>query len=311
MRTGAAFVLFDEVQTYLDLLARRDPGQAHTDLGHLDRLHSHLGQHPLSPDRLDHVASSRAFRGRRIVTRLAPDETRSAGRGRGGRSVRRRLLAACADDAVAEGVRLAGGYPRWIKRLAQSMTGPPEQLLGLSHLDTAMERLFDTAPVPERTLAHLTRHGSDVHLQLALRLASEPGANRVTLLAGLQQAGLSRPGAEQILAILRDEFYLDDAGDFTLPLLAEWLREARVRLDPFTPVARRPPPPIEARTVALDESTRVAGGCLRGLPRGKAGDLVLDRRPAWRRQVSPAAPGPLEAERTERRAMGRRGHGGR
>jgi hypothetical protein len=222
---SGCIVLLDEVQTYVDHIARLDKGRARAELAHLDRLRK-------SPDHVRFLLTGsitlRAV-ARGVGATLSPDwnsvRLGPLDAAAGATLFEDSCPTACATEAAAEGQRRTGGSPRWIKRLAQSMVGPTDQLLGLEHLQLAVDRLLDARPF-QLDLEHLGRHASGEHLRRALTLAAIPGANRTSVLAGLQAQRLTRAEAEETLAILRDEFYLDDGYAFTLPLLAEWLRRA-------------------------------------------------------------------------------------
>jgi hypothetical protein len=216
-------VLFDEVQTYLDELSRQDAQLARRELGRLDQLVRAPG----------HV--------RFLLT--GSITLRSVGRALGGslsadwRSLRLPPLdapssaalfvdtcpAVCAEPTLALGCAWTGGSPRWIQRLARSVRGPLEQPLQPAHIQQALQELFETGPF-EVALGHLRRHPFREDLLVALKLAALPGASQASVMAGLASRGLSRPQAEQRLAVLRDEFYLDEQCRFLLPLLGEWLR---------------------------------------------------------------------------------------
>lgn len=217
-------LLLDEVQIYLDDLSRRDPERAALDLRRLDGLcrlpdarvllcgsislravARHLGHDlnpawtpiPVPPLAMDDACS--------LFFHLCPG--------------------ACDDATMQRAAALAGAYPRWIERLAGAIE-PGASIVGASELDAAIRRVMAQGPF-ETELHHLRRHKGGQLLGRALRLAAEPGANRLAVLTALQSDGTRREDAVATLDVLRDEHFIDEEGQILVPLLAHWLRRSK------------------------------------------------------------------------------------
>ncbi len=221
VRERDCIVVFDEVALYLTEIARRDRERARTDLVRLDRMGCTLADVRVvlaGSVRLQAVAS-------RLEVPLSP-RWRTIAVGpldvAAGQALFVEACAVVCDEAtIAEANRLAGGNPRWIERIAHAMSGPPEVALTLDHLENAVERLLDANAFGDE-LGHAERHADPARLRHGLRLAAIPGADRTSVIAGLQSR-MTRQEAEHVVRTLSDEFFLDAHGCLTPPLFARWL----------------------------------------------------------------------------------------
>ncbi|MEZ4321225.1 MAG: hypothetical protein R3F61_27365 [Myxococcota bacterium] len=220
---GGFVVLVDEVALYIDHIARRSRDQARTDLRRL------LGLRESTPARFV-LTGSISLRplATQLGVPLSADWT-SMRLGPLERSDAKTLFehecqAVCLDAVAGEGWRMTGGYPRWLKRLAQATQAPMVAVADLAHLEEAVTRLLRSQPFTAE-LGHLDRHADPAALRHALHLAAQPGSNEASIVAGLQQRRLTRQQAVLVLDVLRDEFVLDADLGFTLPLFQRWLQE--------------------------------------------------------------------------------------
>lgn len=218
----ACVLMLDEVQLYLDFVARQDASRARDDLTRIDALRK------LGAVRLVLTGSiGLAPIARELGVTLSPSWHRMVlpplDQAAAEALFVDRCSGVCDDAVVTAACELAGRNPRWIERLARATKAPPSRPCNSSDLEAAVERVLATTPFAQ-DLSHLRRHAESAKaLSLALELAARPGSNRSAVLAGLQ-GRLSRAEAIDLLDVLRNSFFIDDQCRLVLPLLGRALR---------------------------------------------------------------------------------------
>ena len=215
-------VLFDEVQLYLDHLARTDRELARRELVQLDGLRRSSTATFVLTGSISLVPIARSLGEvispdwRRLpLPALEPAPAKAL--------FHHRCDAVCGEVVLTEAIRITAGYPRWIERLATETRCPAGREATLEDLEAGIERLLTSNPFVLE-LRHVRRSSDAGMLDRALRLAAIPGTNRNALITALQQAGSSRQQAIEILLTLREAFFLDEHDMLALPLFQRALQ---------------------------------------------------------------------------------------
>lgn len=219
---GRCIVLFDEVQLYLDHLARSDRERARRELVQLDALRRSSTAKFVLTGSVSLVPIARS-----LGEVISPDWRRLPLPGlepAPAKAMFHHLCdAICGEPVLTEAIRVTAGYPRWIERLAAETRCPAGREATLEDLEAGIDRLLTSNPFVLE-LRHVQRSSDAAILDRALRLAAVPGTNRNAMITSLQQAGSSRQQAIEVLLTLRETFFLDDHDALALPLFQRALQ---------------------------------------------------------------------------------------